>query len=375
MKRRHLAVAFAALAASQSNQAAADLVVAQVAPMTGPLGPNGLANYLGAKAYIDLVNAQGGVHGAKIHFVRADDQYKPEETIRLLQEVAQREKPVAFVNILGSANVAAVLKAQILDRMAVPVIGVTPGAENLRQPGSPWLFHVHAGDRAQIRKVLTHLSTLGISKLAVAYQDIPFGKNGLAYVDEMAGPLKLSVVGKVAVPSAADDLKAAAADLRKSDAQTYLMILAPNSGTSLMRDVRTAGDRTPIYGMSYVPAKRLVDKAPAGSATGVALAQVTPNPSSSTTGLTRDFHAAMDKFAPPGTDHSQLHLVGYIAARVTVEALRKAGPAPTPERVARAMKLVRIDLGGYSLDFSGADNVGTQYVDIGVIDSKGKLMY
>lgn len=374
MRRRHVGLALAGLVTGPVR-AAADLVVAQVSPMTGPLGPNGLANYIGAKAGFDAVNAFGGVNGSKVRFVRADDQYKPEETIRLLEEVARREKPVAFVNILGSANVTAVLKDQTLDRVAVPVIGVTPGAENLRQPGSPWLFHVCAGDKAQIGKILMHLSTVGISTLAVVYQDIPFGKNGLSFVDEFSAQQKLTVVGRVAVPSGAEDLKSAAAELRKSGAQTYLMILAPNSGTSLVRDVRTAGDRTPIYGMSYVPAKGIVDKSPAGSAVGVALAQVTPNAATGSTGLTRDFHSAMDKFAPQGTDHSQLHLIGYIAARAAVEALRKAGPSPSPARVAQAMKQVRVDLGGFNLDFSGSDNVGTQYVNIGVIDSRGRLTY
>lgn len=361
--------------AALPSWAATDLVVAQVSPLTGPLGPNGIANYLGAKACFDLVNAQGGVNGAKVRFVREDDQYKPEQTIRLLQEVAQREKPVAFINLLGSASVAAVLTDKTLDRLAIPVIGVTPGAENLRQPGSPWLFHVHAGDKAQITKILSHLATVGIASLAVVYQDIPFGKNGLSFVDEVAAKMKLKVAGRVAVASGADDLKVAAAELRKTGAQTYLMILVPNSGVSLVRDVRAGGDLTSLYGMSYVPAKGVVNKAPAGSAVGVALAQVTPNAETGTTGLTRDFHSAMDKYAPQGTDYSQSHLVGYIAARVAVEALRRAGPSPSPARVAQAMKQVRVDLGGYVLDFSGSDNVGTQYVNIGVIGNGGRLVY
>jgi len=343
--------------------------------MTGPLGPNGIANFVGAKACFDLVNAQGGVNGAKIRFVREDDQYKTEETLRLLELVAKRDKPVAFVNILGSVNVSTMLKEKLLDRIEVPVIGVTPGAESLRQPGSPWLFHVHAGDRAQIERILGHLSTLGISRLAVVYQDIPFGKSGLAMADELAGPLKVEIIGRVPAPAGTDDLKTAAAELRKTGAQTYLMILAPNSGASMVRDVRLAGDRTPIYGMSYVPADAIVAKAPPGSAVGIALAQVTPNASTLNTGVTREFHQAMSKFAPDVTEPSQLHLVGYLAARITVEGLRLAGANPTPASLAKTLRRVRLDLGGYNVDFTGGDNVGSRYVNIGVVDARGRLMY
>jgi len=353
---------------------AAEIVVAQVGPMTGPLAVNGVANYLGAKAYFDQLNAEGGINGNKIRFIREDDQYKPDETIRLLSAVAERDKPIAFINLLGSANVSAVLKDKTIDRLAVPVVGVTPGADSLRNPGSPWIFHTHASDNAQLKRMLTHLSTLGLNRIAVVYQDLPFGKGGMAFIDENVGPLKMTVTGRVAVPPAADDLKPAAVQLAKAGAQAYLMILAPNSGTAMIRDVRSSGDATPIYGLSYVPVKGIVEKGGLTAAVGVALAQITPNAATSTTGITRQFHAAMDKYAPQGTDHSQLHLVGYLAARVTAEGIRRAGANPTPEKLAAALRNVKMDLGGYTVDFAGG-NVGSQFVDIGVIDRNGRLMY
>jgi len=88
-------------------------------------------------ALADGVDARGGLFGARIRFVGEDDRYKPEETLRLLETVARRDRPLAFVNLLGSADVAAVLKDGLLDRLAVPAIGVTPGAQNLRRPGQP----------------------------------------------------------------------------------------------------------------------------------------------------------------------------------------------------------------------------------------------
>lgn len=355
---------------------AADIVVAQVSPATGPLGPNGEANYVGAKAYFDHVNAQGGVAGQRIRFVREDDQYKPEETIRVMELVAQRDKPVAFVNALGSANIAALLKAGTLDKLAIPVVGVTPGADSLRNPGSRWMFHIQAGDQAQLRRIVTHLSTMGIQRIAVVYQDIPFGTSGLAFVEKTAATTQLMLVGKVPVKPGEDDLRPAAAAMKQSGAQAYLAILAPNSGLAFARDVRNLADSTPLYSLSYVPVKGLVDKVPNSGYAGMGLAQVTPNVYSSSTALVREFHAAMDKHAQAGTDHSQLHLIGYMAARVTVEGLRRAGPAATPERLAAALRQLRADLGGYQVDFTGDNaNVGSLYVDIGVVTREGRLMY
>src|SRR5215510_12791412 len=89
------------LCAGSCIAGAGQLLVAQISPFTGPLSINGIANYEGARACIEETNATGGVNGNTLKFVHEDDQYKPEETIRLLREVAARDKPVAFINLLG----------------------------------------------------------------------------------------------------------------------------------------------------------------------------------------------------------------------------------------------------------------------------------
>lgn len=351
----------------------AEIVIAQVSPRSGPLAVTAIGNYEGAKAYFETVNAQGGVNGQKIRFVHEDDQYRPDETVRLIEAVARRDQPLAFVNLFGSANTLAIQSNKVLDRLKTPAVGVTPGAENMRKPGSPWIFHVQAGDRAQIQHILKHLSTLGLTNVAVAYQDNPFGKSGLAFFDEAVAGLKLTVSGRVPVPPTAEALQGVAEALRRTGAQTYVMLLVRNSGAALVRDVRATGDRTPIYGMSYVPVEAITQTTPLAQAAGVGVAQILPNAAARKTPLTREFHAAMAKYLPQATP-SNPHLAGYVAARVAVEAIRRAGASPTPEKVAAALRQLRLDLGGYPVDFTNGGNVGTQWVDIGVLDREGRLM-
>lgn len=354
--------------------AAGEVVLAHVGPFSGPLGVNGLANLAGAKACIADANAAGGINGNTLRLVERDDEYKPEKTIALMREVARSDKPVAFMNLLGSANATALLKDGTLESIKVPVVGVTPGADMLRSPGSPWMFHVTASDNAQLARIVQHLATIGIQRIAVAYQDIPFGRGGLEFIQGVAQKAGVAIAKSVAVPSAGEDFSSIASDLRASNAQAYVMILVPNSGAAFVAQVRGAGDATPVYGMSYVPVKGLVDKAGAAHAVGIGLAQITPNTDSSSSALIRQFRSAMERHAPAGTARTQLHLIGYLSCRVLLEGLRQAGVTPTPDSLRSAMQKLRVDLGGYQVDFAGG-NLGARYVDIGVVTRDGRLLY
>lgn len=364
------------LAASLAGQSAVagEVVLANVGPLSGPLGVNGLANLAGAKACIADANAAGGINGNTLRLVERDDEYKPEKTIALMREVARSDKPVAFVNLLGSANATALLKDGTLDSLKMPVVGVTPGADVLRSPGSPWMFHVTASDNAQLARIVQHLSTIGLQRIAVAYQDIPFGRGGLEYIQGVAKKAGLAIEKSVPVPSAGEDFAAINRELRAANAQAYVMILVPNSGAAFVAQVRGAGDATPVYGMSYVPVKGLVDKAGAAHAVGIGLAQVTPNTDSSSSALIRQFRSAMERHAPAGTARTQLHLVGYLNCRVLLEGLRQAGGNPTPDSLRAVLQKLRVELGGYLVDFAGG-NVGARYVDIGVVTRDGRLQY
>lgn len=354
----------------------AELTVAHVGPFSGPLAENGEQNWIGAKACIDRVNAEGGVNNHRIRLIRQDDRYDAAETQRLIEEIAQRDKPVAFINLLGSVNVTRLIEQQTFERLGIPAVGVTPGAESLRKPGSSHIFHLQAGDRQQIEKILTHLSTLGLSRLAVLYQDIPFGKSGLGFVKELAGKYKIEIKTEVALPAASNDASAAAVALGRSQAQVYLLILAPNSAAAAVRDIRKEKDKTSIYSLSYANHEGIIKQAGLEESVGVALSQVLPNATAANTGLAREYQADLRKYAPAGTQSSLLSLVGCVAARVTVEAIRRAGANPTPATVLGALRGMRnLDLGGYAVDFTQGPSYGSSYVDIGVIDRSGRLRY
>jgi ABC-type branched-subunit amino acid transport system substrate-binding protein len=354
---------------------AGELVVATVAPFTGPLAENAQGNYIGAKAYFDYVNAKGGVNGNTIKLVREDDRFEPAETVRLVEMMAKRDKPVTFVNMIGT-GVKFLIQEKTLEKISIPVLGVTPGSEAFRSSKNNYFFHLQAGDHEQLEKILQHVSTLGTKRIAVVYQDLPFGKDGLEYIQTAAPRIGLSLVGNAMMGTQPADVAKAVTALAATNAQAYIMVLAPNLAPAFVQAARAKDAATPLYGMSYITPAALVKTAGATGAAGVALAQVTPNPESTSTGFVRDYQAVMTKYAPAGTPFTPYSLMGYLAARVTVEGLKRAGPTPTPVSFADAVSKIRdLDFGGYGIDFSSSNHVGSKYVNIGVVNRSGRLTY
>ena len=96
-------------------------------PMTGAASP-GYNKVPGAmKAYFDYVNANGGVNGRKITLVVKDDQYVPTQAVAKTNELILKDRVLALVSPLGTANNKAVAASVNPGKRGVPVLFVNTG--------------------------------------------------------------------------------------------------------------------------------------------------------------------------------------------------------------------------------------------------------
>lgn len=362
-----------AVAAAQPALALAgegDIVVGQIGPFTVLPVPDAPQLNQGIKACFAQINERGGINGRKVTFFEVDDTYSADGFAKAFAQAMQR-KPVALLDPIGSAALKRMLDDKMLDSSDVIVLNAIPGAEALRNPGHPKLFHIRAGDRQQIDKIVAHAVTLGVSELAVLHQNIVIGTSGLAMAQAAAGTV-LKVKGfetKDEDPSIAAAAKAVA----NSGAKAVFVVGAPPFTAKGIAQVRALGTGQFVFALSYVPAPVLAKIAGAGSR-GVALAQTYPNPSGVSLPLQREFQAAMKQSFPDVAAYTSFHLEGYISARVFSEAARRAKEV-TPDGVARSLKAMgEYDMGGFRVNFARS-NIGSAFVDIGVVNSDGRLMY
>ena len=65
---------------------------------------------------------------------------------------------------------------------------------------------------------------------------------------------------------------------------------------------------------------------------------------------------------------------GYVAARVIVEAARKAGVSPTRQKLMAALEGLEVDLGGYIVNYRANRASGSRFVELSIINQAGRIV-
>lgn len=357
-----------------SAWAADDWVVGQIGPFTGLPSPDAPDIQAGAKAYFEQINKAGGVQGRRISLFTLDDQFNADGFKAALPK-ALENRPIALISPVGSAALSTLIKERLLDNANLVVINAVPGADSLRNPGHPKLFHIRASDRQQYARMLEHGRTLGMSTVQVLYQELPIGQQGLAALKEMAPGYGYTRVEGTQSKHDDAQLANAAKDVRAADAQSVIVIGSPKFMADAVKQLRDAGYSRSIMALSYLSAPLLVKVAGEAAARGVGIAQTFPNPNGRGLPLQADFQATMARYAPDIKTYTAFHLEGYLSARVLVEALRRSRGNASPEALMDALHSAGDqDFGGFRVNFSKG-NAGSQWVDMSVVDATGKLRY
>jgi ABC-type branched-subunit amino acid transport system substrate-binding protein len=75
------------------------------------------------------------------------------------------------------------------------------------------------------------------------------------------------------------------------------------------------------------------------------------------------------------TDVGFTTLEAYVAAKVLVEGLRRAGKDLTREKLISALEnMASYDVGGFQIGFSPTNHSGSAYVDISVLGAGGRVL-
>ncbi len=373
MIRKLLAALALAAAGAASAQGVTDstILLGQSVALTGPAQQLGLDMRLGASLYFDQVNARGGVNGRKIVLKTLDDGYEATRAAENTRKLINEERVFALFGYVGTPTSQASLP--IFTEARVPFVGPFTGAELLRTPVNPYIFNVRASYWDETEAIVQHLTAMSVNKIAVFYQNDAYGLAGLTGVERALKKRGLEIVAKGTVERNTVEVKKAIEEINKVQPQAVVMISAYKSCAAFIKEMKKAGANPTFWNVSFVGSKALakeLDK----EGRGVQISQVVPFPWDGSVPVVKEYQRLLAENAK-GEQPGFGTLEGYIAAKVMVEGLRRAGRNLTRDGFIRAMETIQdYDVGGFKVTFGPGRRSGSQFVDLTIISKDQKFV-
>ncbi|MEO7741667.1 MAG: ABC transporter substrate-binding protein [Usitatibacter sp.] len=368
---RALATALALAATSALAQGVTDsqILLGQSVALTGPAQQLGLDMQMGATLYFNTVNARGGVNGRKIVLKTLDDGYESARAAENTRKLINDERVFALFGYVGTPTSQASLP--IFTAAKVPFVGPFTGAELLRAPVNPYIFNVRASYYDETEAIVQHLTAMSVNKIAVFYQNDAYGQAGLAGVERALKKRNLEIGAKGTVERNTVEVAKAVATMKQAQPQAIVMISAYKSCAAFIRDMKRAGSNPTFWNVSFVGSKALakeLDK----EGRGVQISQVVPFPWDNTVPVVKEYRKALEEVkGEPGFGT----LEGYIAAKVMVEGLRRAGRNLNRDNFIKAMESINdYDAGGFKVSYGPGNRSGSKFVDLTIISKDQKFV-
>lgn len=366
-----LGAALAAASHAEPGVTAERILLGQSVVLSGPLAENGTQYRKGIDLYLAQLNARGGINGRRVEVVTLDDGYDPKRTEQNTRSLIEDKQVFALFGYSGTGSALAALP--IAEQARIPFFAPLSGADALRNARSPVLMTLRASYGDEMGKIVEQQTTLGITKIALAYENDGFGQSTLQGFEAAMAKhnLKPAAIGSIDPANLEASARAAAAEIAKAAPAAVILGTAGKISPAIIREVLKTGIRPQFFGLSVISPAILRQELGADAA-GIVISQVVPSPWSPRLPVVRQYREAL---AAKQEEAHYVSLEGYLAARVLSEALKRAGKEPTRSGFLKAMsELHDFDVGGFVVNYGANRRYGSTYVDLAILLGNGRFV-
>lgn len=310
----------------------------------GELKNIGIASEQGAKAYIDYINAKGGIHGRKIRYLTYDDGFVSYDHPGDFQGCFQRLLNDGMFMFMGNSEggIAATRYARLAQAAKVPAAGFDLGVEELYTPFKRYVFGTNPLVAQTVDELIGHLwDDAHIHRIAFTYLSHVVGNALLDEVNRSLAKRGGSLIATVSAPPTftMEQLDGNILKLKAANPDVVLVFEAPIKVKYLLKRSKELGLKArwinPLGGGADLFPKDI------GAAANGLIFTRPGAPSLSDTDLpTVALFLRQMKKSFPDVQPQLSQLVSFASTKVTMEALERAGQDLTREKFVDAMQTI-----------------------------------
>lgn len=364
-----VAVAVAAWSAAAAQAGTVKIGVS--VPLTGVQAGIGREAQTVWEAFAKHANAKqlGGAHSLEV--LTLDDGFDPAKAKANAEQLVQQGADV-MVSTAGIPVVKAMLPT--LAAAKVPLLSPGSGSLLLHGAGNEPIFHVKASFGAEMDQMAKQLGAMRLRKILVITDDAADRQD---LVRQFSAELTKGSKGEsaltntIVVPQQGAKPQEAVAQAMAEKPDAIYVMTIPGVAGGVLKELRANGYGGYLAAWSVANVENVVTGLGASGA-GIIFGTVVPSPTSALVGV----REAFQQFAKEtGVKPTFRAMEIYIAGRVLLAALGKAGPAePTGAAVWKGIEsLGALDLGGWRLSYSAKSHSGSKAVDTMMLSASGKF--
>jgi len=304
-------------------------------PQTGPAAPWGSVAR-GTGVYFDMINAEGGIHGRKIVYHMFDDAYNPAKTKAGVKELQEGTGMFGWASGVGTSPGLAV--KDYFNERNIPWVGPASGSMHWTNPPQKHLFSVYPYYSIEAKALCRYaIDQLGKKRVAIAYQNDDYGKNGVEGAINELATRKMKLVATIPVELKDTDMRSHVMKLRQAKADMVLLWVGP------VHAVRIVGTAAAMkFGPQWMSTSTCSDfplmyKISKGLWKGVITAAFSEMPDSDLP-LMKKYKKAFDEYAAKGERWGVFFYAGFAFVEPMVEGLKRCGRDLTRERFVKEME-------------------------------------
>ena len=366
-----LSTAIISVAHAERGVTDTEIRIGQWGPQTGPASLWG-AIARGTGCYFDMINAEGGIHGRKITYFLRDDGYMPPKTKAIVKELVEGKEVFAFASGVGTATGMAVKR--YLHNKKTPWVGPAAGSTHWAYPPTKYLFSDYPLYCDEVAILIEYaVKELGKKRVAFAYQNDDFGKEGLYGAQVALEKYGMKLVAAAPVELMDTDLSSHCVKLKAAKPDCVLMWLLPKHGAIILSTATKMGFSPQWMTSSVLSDTPIMYKISKGLFKDVIFTTFAELPDSRHP-LMIKYKQAHDRFAPKDR-WGIFFYAGFGFVEPMVEGLKRCGRDLTAENFVKAMESIKNFKGiGAEITFGPNKRQGTRSEFLGKCVEGGKTV-
>jgi ABC-type branched-subunit amino acid transport system substrate-binding protein len=314
------------------------ILVGQWGSQTGPAALWG-AVARGTRAYFEMINDEGGIHGRKLKLLIRDDAYQPPRTKAAAMELVEKKGVFAFVGGTGTGPGMAV--KDYLAAKKIPWIGPASGSSNWARTPTRYLFSLYPTYEIEAT-ILTRylLDQVGKERIAFLYQNDDYGKEGLEAARAELARRGKKLAAEVSLEVTDQDLNSHVMKLKAAEPDTVIMWVLPKHGAIALAAAAKLNLNPLWASTSTLSDAPLMHRITKGRWDGVIFSSIGELPDSDHP-LVKKYRMAYEKYGLANNSQEEwgtFFLAGFFFAEPFVEAVRRAGPDLDREKLVEALE-------------------------------------